>query len=332
MKKILLFRPLMALGGTESAMLSLIKNLKNYEIYLAYVDDTSDQKLLDRFRKYATVGKVADFDFQFDTLIIATNRYHTFDEIKQIKRKQTILWVHYFFKLETSVFNDREEIAALDKIVVVSKTAANKLITKYPYLKSKVLIIYNVIEQEEIRKKALEPIDIQFQSCLNLVTTARICKEKGFIRMAYLATILKNKNIPFKWYVIGDNHYPERKLEMLEYFKGLDDYFVWLGFLDNPYNIMQKCDYEVLLSDDETWGLVLTEALILGVPCITTDFEAAFEQINDNNGFILSRDNLASYEEKIPDIVEKKNKLKNNVKNYYYDNNKILKEWDDLIG
>ena len=100
MKKILLFRPLMALGGTEIAMLSLIKNLKNYEIYLAYVDDTSDQKLLDRFRKYATVGKVADFDFQFDTLIIATNRYHTFDEIKQIKRKQTILWVHYFFKCE----------------------------------------------------------------------------------------------------------------------------------------------------------------------------------------------------------------------------------------
>lgn len=322
----------MALGGTEIAMLSLIKNLKNYEIYLAYVDDTSDQKLLDRFRIYATVGKVDDFNFEFDTLIIATNRYHTFDEIKQIKRKQTILWVHYFFKLETSVFNDKKEIDALDKIVVVSKTAANKLITKYPYLKSKVLTIYNVIEQEEIRKKALEPIDIQFQSCLNLVTTSRICKEKGFPRMAYLANILKNKNIPFKWYVIGDNHYPERKLEMLEYFKNLDDYFVWLGFLDNPYNIMQKCDYEVLLSDDETWGLALTEALILGVPCITTDFEAAFEQINENNGFILSRDNLASYEEKIPDILEKKNKLKDNVKNYYYDNNKILKEWDDLIG
>lgn len=322
----------MALGGTEIAMLSLIKNLKNYEVYLAYVDNTSDPKLLDRFRKYATVGKVSDFNFQFDTLIIATNRYHTFDEIKQIKRKQTILWVHYFFKLETSVFNDKKEIEALDKIVVVSKTAANKLITKYPYLKSKVLTIYNVIEQEEIRKKALEPINIKFQSCLNLVTTARICKEKGFPRMAYLANILKSKNIPFKWYVIGDNHYPERKLEMLEYFKDLDDYFVWLGFLDNPYNIMKKCDYEVLLSDDETWGLALTEALILGVPCITTDFEAAFEQINKNNGIILSRDNLESYENKISDILNNKNKLKNNIKNYYYDNNKILKEWNDLIG
>lgn len=322
----------MALGGTEIAMLSLIKNLKNYEVYLAYVDNTSDPKLLDRFRKYTTVGKVSDFNFQFDTLIIATNRYHTFDEIKQIKRKQTILWVHYFFKLETSVFNDKKEIEALDKIVVVSKTAANKLITKYPYLKSKVLTIYNVIEQEEIRKKALEPINIKFQSCLNLVTTARICKEKGFPRMAYLANILKSKNIPFKWYVIGDNHYPERKLEMLEYFKDLDDYFVWLGFLDNPYNIMKKCDYEVLLSDDETWGLALTEALILGVPCITTDFEAAFEQINKNNGIILSRDNLESYENKISDILNNKNKLKNNIKNYYYDNNKILKEWNDLIG
>ena len=99
MKKILLFRPLMALGGTEIAMLSLIKNLKNYEIYLAYVDDTSDQKLLDRFRKYATVGKVADFDFQFDTLIIATNRYHTFDEIKQIKRKERLKYLSFLVLL-----------------------------------------------------------------------------------------------------------------------------------------------------------------------------------------------------------------------------------------
>ena len=58
----------------------------------------------------------------------------------------------------------------------------------------------------------------------------------------------------------------------------------------NPNNNKERRKIRIL-SDDETWGLVLTEAMMIGVPCITSDFKVAFEQIKDqNNGIILSND------------------------------------------
>ena len=55
MKKIMFFRPLYSLGGTEIAMLNLIKKLEGYDLYIGYSDETSDKHLLDRFAEYAEI-------------------------------------------------------------------------------------------------------------------------------------------------------------------------------------------------------------------------------------------------------------------------------------
>ena len=65
MKKLMFFRPLYSLGGTEIAMLNLVKKLKGYDIYIGYSDLTSDKHLLDRFAEYATIinlNEVKDFE------------------------------------------------------------------------------------------------------------------------------------------------------------------------------------------------------------------------------------------------------------------------------
>ena len=120
--------------------------------------------------------------------------------------------------------------------------------------------------------------------------------------------------------------------EIINKYSELKDKFEFLGFLDNPYNIIKKCDYLVLLSENETWGLVITEAKILGVPCIVTDFEAAYEQILDNEtGIILSRQNIDSYEDKIDAIINNKNIYKEKLKNFKWSNDEILKKWKKMI-
>ena len=56
-------------------------------------------------------------------------------------------------------------------------------------------------------------------------------------------------------------------------------------------------------------GKQLTEAMILGVPCISSDFKVAFEQIKDGkNGIILSMNDTESYKDRIEDIIKNKNK------------------------
>ena len=53
MKKIMFFFPLIYIGGTEVAILSLIKKLKGFDIYIGYVNENSDKGMLEEFSKYA---------------------------------------------------------------------------------------------------------------------------------------------------------------------------------------------------------------------------------------------------------------------------------------
>lgn len=335
MKKIMFFRSLISLGGTEIAILNLIKKLdKNkYDIYIGYDDSTSQAELLDRFREVATVIDVSNgCDIEFDDFIVCTTRFHLLPSVGLIKRKKTILWVHYLMKQETSALRIPSEVEKLDYIISVSKTLTKKLENMYPYLKNKIVTLYNVINDNEIKEKSNVPIQLDLSKTLNLVTVARVCKDKGYERMLYLAKYLKEANIDFKWFIVGGNYHKDQMDEILKKYEIYKDNFVWFGFIDNPHNIVKQCDYTVLLSSEETWGLVLTEALVLGVPCISTDFEVAFEQITDKeNGIILSRDDVTSYKERIEDIVSNKDKYKKTVSNFVYNNEEILNKWGEIL-
>ena len=221
-----------------------------------------------------------------------------------------------------------------DEIVTVSETS-RKIILDQDYenkIDKKINVIYNIIDTEEIIDKSEIEKKIELSDQLNLVSVGRVCYEKGFKRQLELARLLKKNNIDFKWYIIGGNYSKEIEEEIIGEYNELKDNFVFTGFIDNPFNIMKQCDYLVLLSDNETWGLVITEAKILGVPCIVTDFDVAYEQIIDNKtGIILSRDDVDSYEEKIPLIINNKKIYKENLKSFKWSNDLIIKKWERIL-
>lgn len=332
MKKIMFFFPLIYIGGTETALLSLIKRLKGYDVYVGYANDNSDKGMLDELSKYSKVVNLEKEDnIEVDYLVSCSMRFHLYDIVKKIKRKKTILWVHQVVNLKDSIlFSTAKD--TLDGIVTVSKTICDQLENTFTDLKSKIKTIYNVIDQDSVIEKSKENLNLNLSKQLNLVTVARICKDKGFDRMLVLAKDLKDAGVDFKWYVIGDNFNKDEANDIKESFSAFKDNFEWLGFLNNPHNIVKQCDYSVLLSSNETWGLVLTEAMCLGIPCISTDFEVAFEQIKDkSNGIILSRTDLDSYKDRIGEIVCNKKRYKRAVKTFMYDNDSVLKEWNELL-
>lgn len=333
MKKIMFFRPLFSLGGTEIAILNLIKKLNGYKLYIGYSDETSDKHLLKRFSEYADIININNVNnFDVDVFITCSAHYNLIKAIKNIKAKKTMLWIHHLVNIETTVLADDKETEKLDYIVTVSNTTAKILKTSFPKLSKKIKTIYNVINDEEIRDLAEEPINLSLSNELNLVTVARVCKEKGFERMLHLVKFLKERDIKFKWFVVGGNYYKEEFERIHQLYDEFKDNFEWFGFIDNPHNIVKQCDYSVLLSDDETWGLVLTEAMIVGTPCISTDFSVAFEQIKDGkNGVILSCNDTASYKDRICDIIGNKDRYKKAISNFSYKNDSILRKWDELI-
>ena len=335
MKKIMFFRPLYYIGGTEIATLNLIKKLKGYEIYIGYTDETSSEKILNDFKEYATIVNLnKPCDIEFDYFISCSGHFHLVEQIKKVKRKRTLLWIHHFVNMSTTVIANEETCKTmLDGIITVSQNVTDRLIKEFPHTKTLITTIYNVLNVEEIQQKAKKNMKLKLSKELNLVTVARVSMSKGFKRMLELAKYLKEENINFKWFIIGGNYYQDEEKEIKEMFEPYKDNFEWYGFIDNPHKIVKQCDYSVLLSDDETWGLVLTEAMLLGVPCISSDFEVAYEQITDKkNGIILSRDNTEEYKNRIKEIVKYKNKYKRSVKNYKYNNDKIIYKWDNVLN
>ena len=126
--------------------------------------------------------------------------------------------------------------------------------------------------------------------------------------------------------IIGKGRQKEQEIR-----KSLEPYLEvqFVGYQDNPYCYIKNADYLVLLSDYEAWGNVITEAKELRVPCLVTDFPSAIEQIEDGkNGIIVAR-NLENYDEVVDTLVQKKVLLKENLKNFHYENEE--KKWDGIL-
>ena len=325
-------------AGTEMGILNLIKSLTNYEIIVAYIDEASSPAMLEEMSKYAKVINIAEesFDtYEVDTLV--TCRYYNNCEsaLDKIKRKRTFFWLHTtgnFFLSHKVDFTD------IDKIIFVSQTSKEKMIEIKPGNQKVTdgVVINNLVNFEEILFKSQEKLDVEFDDELKIITVARFSPLKGYGRMAHLAQQLKDRKVNFKWYVIASDNPTPAGREAAKTIKELlaphRDCFVFLGEQTNPYKFIKQCDYLALLSDRETWGIVITEAKILGVPCIVTNFATAHEQITDDvNGVILDLDDLGSYQTRLDDILERRDYYKENLKNFNYDEQTIINAWHNLL-
>ena len=69
-----------------------------------------------------------------------------------------------------------------------------------------------------------------------------------------------------------------------------------LGFVDNPYRLMSQCDLFVCSSVAEGFSTAATEALILGLPVVTTDCSGMEELLGKEEcGLIVDNDEEALY-------------------------------------
>lgn len=182
------------------------------------------------------------------------------------------------------------------KIVCVSSYTASVFFNRYPTLKNRTFAIHNMIDYDRIISLADEKIaDEKFVDDRYIIlSVGRFAKEKRFHEIPRIASVLKASNMSFRWYIIGPEYGKpevEQFNENLLHYK-VDDCVCWLGGKTNPYPYFKKADLYVCTSESEACPMVFIEAKILGVPIVTTNFPSAYEFINDNDGSIVSFDEL----------------------------------------
>lgn len=172
-----------------------------------------------------------------------------------------------------------------DCTVCVSEYVKKDFQSIFP-VKNPVYVLYNTNETDQIRELAKEPADDTLfkQDEIKLVGVGKLMPNKGFDKLARIHARLTREGYKVHTYILGEG--PERnKIEKIVDENGCADTFTLLGYRTNPYKYLAKCDIFVCSSVAEGFSTAATEALILGVPVVTTRVSGMEEMLGKNNEF-----------------------------------------------
>ncbi len=144
---------------------------------------------------------------------------------------------------------------------------------------NKVVVQYNAVDSTEILEKAKEDIDLVPNKTLQMVTIGRLEKQKGYSRLLECLGKLKKRGYDFGLWILGEGTQRRELEELIVQFNMENNVFL-LGFKDNPYKYLNKCDVFVCSSYAEGFSTVATEAIILGKPVFTTNCAGMYELFN----------------------------------------------------
>lgn len=172
-------------------------------------------------------------------------------------------------------------------------------------------VFYNSLPIKLYENIPDEKIEIN-KNVLNLATICRLDYGKGLDLLIDSAKILKEREIKFKWYVVGNGKLKNWLDEVIKN-NNLIDEVIPLGFKFNTGSIVKKVDILVHPSRFEGKSNAIDEALYYTTPVVATNFETVYEQIRDGeNSFIVEMDST-SIAEKI-EILNNNRKLLDDIK------------------
>ena len=207
-------------------------------------------------------------------------------------KSKKISWLHgeffenkklYNFGLK-SVYDRFDAVAGVSDFVCNSFKKAIDPVTDP-------VTVYNTNDVKKIRDSASEKFSLPFDKKGPLIcSVGRLVKEKGFERLISAVIRLRSEVPGLELMIIGDGEEAGRLNSLINGY-GAGEYIHLVGFDINPYKYMIRSDYFACSSYTEGLSTALTEAVILGMPCISTDVSGAKEILGENNEFGIVTEN-----------------------------------------
>ena len=198
----------------------------------------------------------------------------------KVKAKKKALWVHNDYRAAGFPKKyDIEHYEKMDAIVSISDKCVEILKEEFPNLADRMQMIPNITSSIVINKRAGEFFPPEFENKENVILSiGRLCEQKGFDIAIQAAEILKQRKVPFDWYIIG-NGVDEGMLTEMITKGGLEEQFHLIGTRDNPYPYIGNCAVFAQTSRFEGKSIVLDEAKILAKPILVTKYPTVHDQI-----------------------------------------------------
>ena len=204
----------------------------------------------------------------------------------------------------------------------ISKHLEKFLVEEYNVSPSKIKILYNPRNEKEVTDLSKEEPEekVFIPGITTLITCGRLATPKGqwhLLRAFYEV----RKKIPCKLIIIGDGDL-KGYLVSLAKDLGIENDVSFIGWQKNPYKYFSRADIFVLNSSWEGFANVILEAMICGLPVISSDCYSGPREIlapstnldkktdeieHAQYGILVPADNRKFYEAKDPlNNIEKK--------------------------
>ncbi len=216
-----------------------------------------------------------------------------------------VSWIHIEQKnkeIASKSFRSYEEALdcykRFDRTICVSNDVRQDFCSIFPVSKP-VEVLYNTNESTQIMQMAQEDCEDNLfrKNEIKIIGVGKLIPKKGFDRLAHIHLRLISEGFPVHTYILGVGPQKEELEAYLEK-NEISESFTLLGYQENPYKYVAKCDLFVCASHTEGFSTAATEALIVGTPVCTTDVSGMREMLGEHNeyGLIVENDEDSLYQ------------------------------------
>lgn len=181
-----------------------------------------------------------------------------------------------------------------NKIIANSKDAL-ACFSDVTGIKNNLGVLYNVYDTKFIQEKSQEKVEfINNNNIINFITTGTLSKVKGYMRLLECFNKLTKDGYLYHLYIIGAGEEGPALSEYADTY--IKENVTFLGFQKNPYKYVRQADIYICSSYNEGFSNAVAEAVILGVPVLTTDCSGMKEILgNGAGGIIVENSNEGLY-------------------------------------
>lgn len=304
----------------------LVKNVYPYEIKRLYGDINFNTVI--QFGGYEYKKNLMFSQFSCNKVI-----YVHSDMVNEIKLKNNQHW-----KTLNYAYNHYNKVAIVtegmrDSVYKISKkndnihVAENIINYKSVEEKSRLdLIKFDEKTESTVTLEKLE--DVLNSDKKKIITIGRFSPEKGHDRLIKSFNKLYKENKNVELIIIGGagNQY-ESTLQLVQQLPSRNN-IILIKDMSNPFTILKKCDYFILTSLYEGFGLVVAEADILNKPVISTDIPGIRSFMKKNNGTLVENTEEGIYKG-LEMLINNKVKVMN--VDYEKYNQNAIKEFYELL-
>lgn len=273
---------------------------------------------------------------KYDVAIGFLEMWPNYYVLQHINAKRKIAWIHVDYEKSGLVADiERDLYQNFEKVVLVSLECLNSFKKIFPEYAKKSYFLENILNKDFIIKRSkLENNYIKKENIINFGTVCRIeFRHKGLDRALLALKKAKDKGYKFVWHIIGEGTDFTKLLSLIKEYK-MEKEVILYGSKSNPLPYVKQFDIFLLPSLYEGKPMAITEAQMLGIPAVVTNYNSASEQIrNEFDGLIMENSEMGILNGiiKILDNPFYINVWRENLKNKKWDYSKVINKFDKIL-